>query len=208
MGIYPNNLFAGLWSSLFRTSWQRWKSHTSRKSLNLGAVTIRPKGAALCWNWRVQDESCGALVKWMLDVLITLGSLHAYPDKHPIFPSDFVTYHCLDKQCSIIHLGRIAGTGLDYRDTVSSAEKGQLRLKVQRVLYLGTLQIFLLESERDINSFPMISSKHPYMNMYLNPISLRGSLTSIWTTWQETPVWILQPYRNHQKGLQFWLVGI
>ncbi|OXV05499.1 hypothetical protein Egran_06733, partial [Elaphomyces granulatus] len=44
-----------------------------------------------------------------------------------------------NKQCSIAHLGRIAGTGLDYRDTIPTAEKGKLRLKLQQVLYASDL---------------------------------------------------------------------
>lgn len=76
---------------------------------------------------------------WTSSLRTTSGKFARYPDKQPIFPSDFVTYHCLDKQCSIIHLGRIAGTGLDYRDTIPVPERGQLRLKVQRVLYTSDL---------------------------------------------------------------------
>jgi len=70
----------------------------------------------------------------------------------------------------------------------------------------SVFRTFLLRSERDTNSLPMISSKLLDTNLYLSMIFLHGSPMSIWTTWREIPVSTLKLYRNHPKILRFWSI--
>ena len=81
---------------------------------------------------------------WNSSVRTTSGQYAHYPNGHPMFPSDFVRYLCLDMRCpchqphrqeDVHHFGRILEVAKDYRSTrPSGGPLGAITVKVQRVV--------------------------------------------------------------------------
>ena len=74
---------------------------------------------------------------WASSVRTTSGCYAHYPDRSPIFPSDFVEYKCLVHDCMVCclgeqwHLGRVYSVGRDYCETAS--ERGGVVVEVREV---------------------------------------------------------------------------
>jgi hypothetical protein len=67
---------------------------------------------------------------WLASIRSTSGQFAHYRNGEAIFPSDFINFEFQQRQA----IGRVVAVGIDYRNEAPNAEKGKLRIKVQRAL--------------------------------------------------------------------------
>jgi hypothetical protein len=80
-------------------------------------------------------------VSWASSIRSTSGQYAYYADGSPLFPSDIISYRCLDADCRIKHLGRVRCVGKDYRST--AAVPGIITLELQKLLNVFEVELLL-----------------------------------------------------------------
>ena len=89
-------------SSLFKA----FLSSEISQKMHMGMAEFRDEPTEL-WHARC----------WSSSVRTTSGQYAHYPDGEPIFPSDLITFHCIDGTCACsqgdgkMHFGRVSGVG-------------------------------------------------------------------------------------------------
>ena len=118
-------------STLFKT----FLSSDITKKMHIGFGEFRDEPTEL-WHARC----------WLSSVRTTSGEYAHYPDGEPIFPSDFITFHCMDTNCRcsqpdnpVLHFGRVFGVGR-YFLTDSELLQGSVALEIQEIFRFRDLQ--------------------------------------------------------------------
>jgi hypothetical protein len=70
---------------------------------------------------------------WLASARSTSGRYAHYRNGDVLLPSDMVLYECpsADCLCTPLHLGRVVGVGLDYRNDIPNSEQGSLKIRIQ-----------------------------------------------------------------------------
>lgn len=155
------------------SSWIYWIDLQDLFSTMLSSDEFRRRLHIGMAEFVTEDSQLWHSRSWASSIRASSGDFAHYPDKSPIFPSDFVYYRCDDHRCAChsderpLHVGRVLEFGRDYRN--ETQVKGGILLRIQSALthseammefqsLMSDSELILVEKSR--RDYPLIPESH------------------------------------------------
>ncbi|KAL1973684.1 hypothetical protein VTN31DRAFT_6319 [Thermomyces dupontii] len=197
------------------SSWIYWIDLQDLFSTMLSSDEFRRRLHIGMAEFVTEDSQLWDSRSWASSIRASSGDFAHYPDKSPIFPSDFVYYRCDDHRCAChsderpLHVGRVLEFGRDYRN--ETQVKGGILLRIQSALthseammefqsLMSDSELILVEKSR--RDYPLIPESHVIRrepSVYLDYVS-GGIMNQPATAVPSSYLFFVRRIFNPQRG--------